>query len=270
MVVRKIFFLLVAIQSFCEASLFEEFKSAGYVQICDEGHANFELLYACFDEMIAFLQVNPAWEHKLFAAKERFIRSKDKNLYSTDFFGLYDESKRKGRDQISFYYSVHFHDFIASKYPELMNVMEIRRFLDACLEIQRPYGSIFENAGAEFGLGELHLLLKIVKYHPAYAPTRPHYDGTAFSLFLDSTDNESLFLSPYKNTFTVNDFFSPIRENNSILLIPGTFLSEFSINPTPHIVLQSQKTRYAAVAFAMRPNFTPQKIVYSPLPNFNR
>jgi hypothetical protein len=92
---------------------------------------------------------------------------------------------------------------------------------------------------------------------------------------LDSTDNQSLLLAPYKSSLTVNDFASPLRKfsrqnhENSILLIPGTLLTEFSIYPTPHIVAQSGKTRYATIAFAMRPNYKPQKNELFPLPSFN-
>ncbi len=52
-----------------------------------------------FDELIGFLQTNPVWAQKLYSAKERFIRSKDRNYYSTDFFGFYDESEKQGRSQ---------------------------------------------------------------------------------------------------------------------------------------------------------------------------
>ncbi len=265
-------------------SLAEQFKQAGYVEICDTKHgtATFDALYAYFDELIAFLQIHPVWAQKLYAAKERFIRSKERNYYSTDFFGFYDESKREGRDQISFYYSTHFHEFICSRYPEFNQVPEIIRFFTACREIQKPCGHLFDEAATNLGLetlfsskyGHPPILFKVIKYFPAYVAARPHFDGTAFSLFLDSTDNESLLLSPYKSSFTQEDFSSPQREftrernQNSTLLIPGVLLTEFSIYPTPHIVAQSGQIRYAAIAFAMRPNYTPQKAEYSPLPNF--
>lgn len=278
--VRKPFLLLLfALQSLCATPLAEQFKLIGYAEICDRKHptATFDALYVCFDALIEFLQTNPVWAQKLYSAKERFIRSKDRNYYSTDFFGFYDESKREGRSQISFYYSPHFHAFILSRHPEFNQVPEITRFFEACLDIQKPYGGLFEEAAAELGLetifssqfGQPPLLFKVVKYLPSYIATRPHYDGTAFSLFLDSTDTQSLLLSPYKASFTVADFSSPFTQHqNSILLIPGTFLAEFSIYPTPHVVVQSGKTRYATIVFAMRPNYTPQKIEYPPLPNF--
>jgi hypothetical protein len=265
--------------------LIEQFKQIGYVEISDDQHgaAAFDSLYACFDELIDFLKANPVWEKKLYSVKERFIRSKDRNYYSTDFFGFYDESERAGRSQISFYYSIHFHEFVCSRYPEFNQVSQFSRFLQACREIQKPYGNIFNEAAAELGLetifaskyGHPPILFKVIKYFPSYIATRPHYDGTAFSLFLDSTDNQSLLLSPYKSLFTIDDFSSPQRKvarsynQNSILLIPGTLLAEFSIYPTPHIVTQSGKTRYATIAFAMRPNYIPQKNEFSPLPNFN-
>jgi hypothetical protein len=117
--------------------------------------------------------------------------------------------------------------------------------------------------------GHPPILLKVIKYLPDYNPTRPHYDGSAFTLFLDSTDFQSLLLSPYRSVFDIEDFSSPVREcANSILIIPGTFLTEFSIYPTPHIVVKSGKTRHAVVAFAMRPHYISQKIDLSPLPNF--
>ncbi len=279
MALRKIFLLLIfALQSF--GHIAEEFEHLGYVEICGEKQCSdvFECLYGRFDELIAFLQTHPVWADKLTNAKERFIRSKIKDYYSTDVFGFYDESKKEGRSQISFYYSTHFHEFICSHYPEFKKVAEIGRLLDVCLEVQRPYGNLFEKIASELGLGTIFssdygtppILFKVIKYLPAYAPAKPHYDGTAFSLFLDSTDNESLLLSPYRPSFEVDDFSSPLRKfpKDSILLIPGALLTEFSIHPTPHIVVKSGKIRYATIAFAMRPNYTRQKAEYSPLPNF--
>ncbi len=186
-------------------------------------------------------------------------------------FGFFDESNRKERSQISFYYSMHFHEFIHLHFPELFTIPEITCFFEACRKIQEPYGKTFEEAAADAGLDEVFaygnppILLKVIKYLPAYIPTKPHYDGTAFTLFLDSTDNESLLLSPYKSTLTTDDFSEPERNfnreknGNSLLLIPGVQLAEFSIYPTPHIVLQNGRIRYAAIAFAMRPYYTPQK-----------
>ena len=271
--------LLFAVRAFCETPLAEQFKQNGYVEISHENHAaaTFDSLYATFDKFIEFLQTNPVWAQKIHSAKERFIRSKERNYYSTDFFGFYDESKRRG--QISFYYSSHFHDFVSSFYPEFNQIPEITRFFESCLEIQKPYGNLFWEAAAELGLeaifssvqGQPPLLFKVVKYFPSYIAAKPHYDGTAFSLFLDSTDNESLLISPYKSLLTVNDFSSPLRKfpkRRSILLIPGAYLTEFSIGPTPHIVVQSGKFRYASIAFAMRPHYNPPKGEYSLLPNF--
>jgi hypothetical protein len=289
MIIRKTLFLwiflLFAFQSLCATPLAEQFKREGYLEICDKKHgtATFDSLYVYFDELIELLQKKPVWAQKLYSAKERFIRSKDRNYYSTDFFGFYDESGREGRSQISFYYSTHFHEFICSRYPEFNQVPEIIRFFEACLEIQKPYENLFDEAAAELGVetifsskyGHPPILFKVIKYLPSYIATKPHYDGTAFSLFLDSTDNQSLLLSPYKSSFTTDDFSSPLREflrwhnQNSILLIPGVLLTEFSIYPTPHIVAQTGKIRYATIAFAMRPNCTPQKVTFSPLPSFN-
>jgi len=289
MIIQKkfflLFFLLSTLQSRGISALAEQFKQAGYVELCNTTHGTetFDFLYKCFDDFIEFLHTNPAWAQKLYNAKERFIRSKERNYYSTDFFGLYDESKRNGRNQIAFYYSFHFHEFICTRYPEFKQVPEIIRFFDTCLEIQKPYETIFEEAAAELGLetifsskcGEVPILFKVVKYLPSYVATKPHYDGTAFSLFLDSTDNQSLLLSPYRSTFTVDDFSSPQRKfsrqgnQNSILLIPGALLTEFSIYPTPHIVTQGGTVRYATIAFAMRPNYASQKNELSSLPSFN-
>jgi len=266
-------------------SLAEQFKQTGYVEIYDKMHgtATFDVLYAYFDELITFLQKNPVWTQKLYSAKERFIRSKDRNYYSTDFFGFYDESEKVGRNQISFYYSNHFHEFICAHYPEFNQVPEIIRFFQACFEIQKPYENLFDQAAVELGLKTIFssqyghqapILFKVIKYFPSYIATKPHYDGTAFSLFLDSTDNQSLLLSSYKSSFTVKDFSTPLRKfsrscnQNSIVLIPGVLLTEFSIYPTPHIVAQSGKIRYATIAFAMRPNYISQKNELSSLPNF--
>lgn len=293
MIIRKSLFLWIfivsAFQYLCALplaeQLTEQFRQKGYVELCDMHHgtATFDALYAYFDELIEFLQTHPAWAQKLYCAKERFIRSKDKNYYATDFFGFYDESEREGRNQIAFYYSQHFHEFICSHYPEFNQAPPIIRFFESCCAIQQSCGTIFNEAAAELGLetifsssyGQPPILFKVIKYLPSYRATRPHYDGTAFSLFLDSTDNQSLLLSPYKSSFTVDDFSTPARtflrldHQNSIILIPGTLLTEFSIYPTPHIVTQSGKIRYATIAFAMRPNHSPQKTVLSHLPNFN-
>lgn len=284
MLFLRIFFLLFAFQSLSATQLAEQLKQTGYVEICDQNHgaATFDPLYAHFDKLIEFLQTNQAWVVKLYSAKERFIRSRDRDYYSTDFFGFFDESKREGRNQISFYYSTHYHEFICSRYPEFNRVPEIIRFFEACHEIQKSYGTLFEETATELGLetifsskyGHPPILFKVIKYLPSYIPTKPHYDGTVFSLFLDSTDNQSLLLSPYKSSFTVDDFTSSPREfsrrhdQNSILLIPGTLLTEFFIFPTPHIVAQSGKTRYATIAFAMRPNYISQKMEHPSLPDF--
>jgi hypothetical protein len=287
MLIQKTLFtwiLFLFTQSICTISLKEQFDQVGYLEMCDNNHgiATYDSLYECFDELITFLQENPAWAQKLYIAKERFIRSENRNYYSTDFFGFYDESKREGRNQISFYYSTHFQDFIFSHYQEFKQISQIIKFFESCFAIQQSSRNVFNDAAAQLGLENIFfskygyppILLKVVKYFPSYIASRPHYDGTAFSLFLDSTDNQSLLLSSYKSAFTIEDFFSPIRKfarsynQNSILLIPGTFLAEFSIYPTPHIVEQSGKIRYATIAFAMRPNYTFQKNKFSLLPNF--
>lgn len=280
MVIQKKFILILLSRFLCASSLADQFEHAGYVEISDTSHgaAAFDALYSYFDEFIDALQKNPVLVQKLYSVKERFIRSKDKNYYSTDILGFYDESEKKGRNQISFYYSYHLHELIRSRYPEFNQIPEMVRFFEACSAIQQNYTALFEDAAKELGLDTIFtsdynhppILLKVIKYSPSYFATRPHYDGSAFSLFLDSTDNDSLLLSPYQPSLTEADFHSPQRRfaRHSLLLIPGTMLTEFSIYPTPHIVAQSGKNRYAAIAFAMRPNFTPQKAEYSELPKF--
>src|SRR5579863_707599 len=106
--------LLLFSHAICATSLKEQLSQVGYLEICDTHHtiATYDALYASFDQLIAFLQQNPTWAQKLYIAKERFIRSEQRHYYSTDFFGFYDESEREGRNQIAFYYSTHFHDFI--------------------------------------------------------------------------------------------------------------------------------------------------------------
>lgn len=295
--IQKIVFTLIVFlctQSICTNLLKEQLSQTGYLEIC---HKNcdiitYDSLYASFDELITFLQSHPAWAQKLYIAKERFIRSADRNYYATDFFGFYDESKREGRNQISFYYSTHFQDFIFSHFPEFKQVSPLIKFFEMCFEIEQSCENIFNEAAAELNIKNifvspyscsptlklrrtgLPVLLKVIKYFPSYNPARPHYDGSAFSLFLDSTDNQSLLLSPYKSEFTVDDFSSPLRKfvrshnQNSMLLIPGALLTEFAIYPTPHIVKQNGKIRYATIAFAMRPYHTSQKNNFLPLPRF--
>jgi hypothetical protein len=287
MVIQKVLCTLILFlcTQFIDAiSLQEQFSEVGYLEICDKNHgtATYDSLYESFDELITFLQANQSWAQKLYIAKERFIRSKDRNYYSTDFFGFYDESEREGRSQIAFYYSVHFHDFIFSHYPEFKQVSHITNFFARCFEIQESSRNVFNEATAQLELKNIFssnygyhpILLKVVKYFPSYNVSQPHYDGSAFSLFLDSSENQSLLLSPYRSTITVDDFSSPIRKfsrsynQNSVVLIPGALLTEFFIYPTPHIVEQSGKIRYATIAFAMRPNYILKKNDLSLLPNF--
>lgn len=278
---KNLLIVLFSLYPFLGAtSIKEEFQRVGYVEIYGTKHnaEAFDVLYSSFDELIAFLQKNPHWAHKLDNAKERFIRSKERDFYSTEFIGFYDESERNGRHQISFYYATHFHDYLCSHFPEFNHVPEIICFFEACFLIQESFENLLNNAAAALDIekiffskeGESPILFKVVKYLPSYTAARPHYDGTVLSLFLDSTDNQSLLLSPYKTSLAKDDFVSPQREfsrGHSFLLIPGTLLSEFSIYPTPHIVKQSGKIRYAAIAFAMRPYYTPQKITFASLPN---
>lgn len=263
--------LLICLLSFPLLRASNPFEQTGYVEMCDHLHesSTFKTLYTHYDIMIEFLQMHPQWAQKMYAAKERFLRSKDRQEYSTDFFGFYDESEREGRRQIAFYYAPHFHDFLYSRYPEFNQISEITLFLESCRALHATNSDIIETTATEIGLTSLSQLLKIVKYLPSYNATKPHYDGTAFSLFLDSTDNASLLLSPYRSAYSVEDFLTPMREcSSSLLLIPGALLTEFSIYPTPHIVVQSGQTRYATIAFAMRPHFLQPKIELAPLPHF--
>jgi hypothetical protein len=285
MTIRKTFFLLILVLTshfHGTATLAEQFSRKGYSEIRNTTHGTetFDWLYLKFDEMIDFLHAHPNWAHKLYVAKERFIRSSGRDYYSTDMFGFYDESDRKERRQISFYYSLLFHEYLSVHFSAFFTIPEISRFFEACQIIHEPYGKIIEAAAVDLRLEGLFayeqppILLKVIKYLPSYAPSKPHYDGTAFSLFLDSTDNELLLMSPYKSSLSIDDFSAPAREfprgknGNSLLLIPGAQLAEFSIFPTPHIVLQSGTIRYAAIAFAMRPHYSPKKIEFTPLPNF--
>lgn len=269
-------------QSIYPTFLAEQLQKKGYLEICNNhGTKTFDLLYLYFDELIDFLQANPKWSEKLYLAKERFIRSKEKAYYSTDFFGFYDESANQTRSQISFYYSIFFHEFIKTRYPEFQKAPKLLQFLEACLQLQKSCAQIFSNVAADLGAeaifssGQPPILFKVVKYLPSYKATKPHYDGTAFSMVVDSTNNQSLLVSPYKDSLTIQDFSAPIRrycrsENqNSSLLIPGTLLSEFSIYPTPHIVISDGNTRYATIACAMRPHYIHPKKTFSPLPIFN-
>jgi len=283
-IMRTIALLSIFSQFSYPTPLREQFKHAGYVELRygQHGVATFDALYTYFDEFIAFAHANPAWAHILYRAKERFIRSSERSYYATDFFGFYDESTIEGRNQVSFYYATHFHAFVCSHYPESKTVPEIVRFFQACFEIQKSCTDIFAQVATELGIdtifscahGQPPILLKVVKYFPSYRATRPHYDGTAFSLFLDSTDNQALLLSAYKVSFAVDDFYCPTRifsreqKQNSILLIPGSLLTDFAIYPTPHIVVHSGSTRYATIAFAMRPEYISQKNELSSLPNF--
>ena len=287
MVIQKVLYtliLLLSMQSACTTELQEQFNQAGYVELCDTHHgiATYDSLYAAFDELITFLQTNKVWAQKLYIAKERFIRCEHRKFYSTDFFGFYDESEREGRNQISFYYSTHLQDFIFTHYKECTQIPQITNFFEQCFTLQQQSQDVFNSAVTELGVenvfackyGHIPVLLKVIKYFPAYAVERPHYDGTAFSLFMDSTDNQSLLLSPYKSNFIRDDFYAPVRKisrsdnQNSALLIPGTLLTDFSLYPTPHIVAQSGKIRHATIAFAMRPHYTLQKNEFSLLPSF--
>lgn len=272
--------VIFAFHSTCNASKLEQLQQMGYLQINDEQHNNlfFESLYASFDDFITFVQANTDWYTKIYCAKERFIRSKIQKYYATNFFGLYDESQNTTRNQISFYYSTHFHEFICMQYPNHKQIPQINNFLNACLKIKNTYNDTFNAVIDELKLKNIlsvkdnqpPILLKIIKYLPGYLATKPHYDGSALSFFINSSDNQRLLLSPYKNLFNVTDFFSPDRKfkPNSIVLIPGTLLTEFCINPTPHIVLSGKSNRYAIIAFIMRPNYEFKKRDFTILPNF--
>lgn len=263
-------------------SLKESFKQRGYVEICDEQHGakDYDALYELLDEVILFLDKQPFWKQKLYEVKERFIRSKDRAHYATDFFGLYDESKT--RQQIAFYYSVHFHRFILDRYPEFYKARPLICFFETCYRLSKSYDLIFTEAFKDLNIESLFsleaqkssILFKVIKYLPSYCPTKPHYDGSVLSLLVDSTDSSALLLSPYKSLFLVEDFHKPARkflrkeDQNSMLFIPGSFLKTFDIDPTPHVVIQSKKTRYAAVCFSMSPYICSSNIQNTALPYF--
>lgn len=288
MILQKFLFLwicfLCTFQDLCAVSLAQVFEQSGYVELCNNKHkaAMFDALYLYFDALIELFQAQPVLAKKLYIAKESFIRSKERNYYSTDVFGFYDESEKPGRSQISFYYSTHFHQYLSSCYKECHQYPQIINFLQACSEIETLYTQVFEQAADQLGAssvfdacdGRPPILFKVIKYLPDYVATRPHYDGTVFSLFLDSTNNQSLLLSPYQASYTVKDFIAPLPassawcQRNSMLLIPGTLLQDFAINPTPHIVASTGTIRYASIAFAMRPFYTAQNNDFTPLPNF--
>lgn len=261
----------------------EDFAKHGYTlqeNPCDS-NATFERLYAAFDELISFLQTNAPSRHALYRAKEQFIRSREKEIYSTDFFGFYDESSTPQRGQVAFYYSLHFHKFIQCRYPTLYQAAPICHFMELCFQMQQPLGDFFHKVAHLLDEPKLFspclsppILFKLVKYLSSYTAKMPHYDGTAFSLFLHSTDPTALRLSPYRTSFSIEDFTSPYTQEetksdiSTVVLIPGSLLTEFSIYPTPHIVLQNGTTRYATIAFAMRPYHTSRKIPFSTLPLF--
>ncbi len=269
----------------CEISLLQECKQVGYVEICDTLHTNatFTTLYASFEHCIQFLQAHPVWVQKLYIAKEAFLRSKYKNYYATDIFGWYDESHVQGRRQIAFYYSVHFHQFVIAHCPELRTIPAIIDFFSLCYALQQSYEELSMFVAHGLGIQDLFactdgkppLLLKLVTYLPSYYPTRPHYDGSAFTLLCDSTDHQSLLVASYQPALTANDFFVPRKtllqscDSSSIIVIPGSFITDFSIYPTPHVVQHSGVTRYATIIFAMRPYYTPEKKEFCALPIFN-
>lgn len=281
---RLYFCALFVFTSLQPYSWAEQFKEQGYAEVIDTQHNSgaFDLLYKQFDDFIEFMQEHPKWVEKLYIAKERFLRSKQKNYYMTDVFGWYDESQKIGRSQISFYYSVHFHKSMVTQYPEINKIAQIADFLESCYLIQQSYHPIFNQAATDLGIESIFvsdygcppILFKVIKYLPTYQVFKPHYDGTAFSLFLDSTDRESLLLSCYGSLLKIEDFFVPHRkfqrgdDQNSMLIIPGTLLQEFGIYPTPHIVIPSGQIRYAAIAFAMRPHYISQPYEFSVLPSF--
>ncbi|MGZ6255024.1 MAG: hypothetical protein ACXWL5_03485 [Candidatus Chromulinivorax sp.] len=279
-----LFFIISTIKLLSATTLYEKLDTMGYAEISNEQLQQFSYddLYVYFDQLIDFLNTNSWWKQKLYVAKERFIRSKSSNFYGTHFFGFYDESKKINDCQIYFYYCFHFHQFLYACYPEIKEIWQIDRFLQACSHIEKACNFVFNQTVQDLQLPDIFAseynqpptLLKIIKYLPAYVPSKPHYDGTTFTLFLDSTDNQALLLSPYKLSFTIDDFFVPERmyarssHQRSVLLILGSLLTDFLLYPTPHIVLSSGKSRYATVAFAMKPYYVAQKIELSDLPEF--
>lgn len=140
MITQKMFFLSIFLffQPLCALPLAEQFKHVGYVELCNKEHgsATFDLLYVRFDEFITFLQANPAWANKLYNAKERFIRSKGKSYYSTDFFGFYDESERVGRSQISFITQPIFMNLFVYATQNLIRFLKLLVFLRSVVKFK--------------------------------------------------------------------------------------------------------------------------------------
>lgn len=286
MQLKKIYCISVMICSFfvsVQCSFVKDFNDQGYVELADvyNNDLTFSNLYEYFDDFILFLQANPAWVQKLYSAKEKFIRLKIRNYYATDSFGFYDESEDKQRNQISFYYATDFHLFVCSLYPEINDIPELISFFEACFHIQNPYGKLFNQVAENLDIHDLFLkdqnppvLFKVVKYLPSYTPIKPHYDGTVLTLLLHSTNPQALLLSTYKNALSVDDFYLPHRKIEasdtirSMLLIPGTLLFQYGINPTPHVVVSSPQARYAAIAFAMRPYGSSSVDTFTSLPDF--
>ncbi len=273
-----IYYILSIHQILPIQTLTEQLQKHGFLEIYTYpiDTTKFQDLYDSFDSCIDFLKKNPIWIKKLSIAKERFIRSYDKNYYSTNTFGLYDESQEHQRGHISFYYAIDFHTFIVSQYPEFNDIPEIMIFLNKCLEIQKPYYDLYRNLADELNLPltDFPILLKIILYLPSYTTTKPHYDGTAFSFFLHSTDDQSLLFAPYQSLLTVDNFssltekISAQKNRTSIVIIPGAHLTDFSIYPTPHIVKPTGQYRYATIAFALRSNYRIENTNFAALPQF--
>lgn len=287
-ILKKVYlFLLLLSYVPCNAvRLAEQLQVFGYAEIADyqaQAAHTFDMLYFYFDQLVDFLQENPACKQKLYLAKERFIRSKSSSFYGTDFFGLYDQSHIPSKAQIAFYYSVSFHQFLMTHFQELYNIPALHNFLEACYAIQEPSHDLFFYAAEELQLNtmfrlqhqeDIPILYKIVKYLPHYMHTKPHYDGTVFSLFLHSTDPQAVLVAPYQELLTIEAFKAPVRTlsnldaQQSMILILGGLLTDYGMYPTPHIVVATGQTRYATIAFAMRPHYIRPKIEFAALPSF--
>jgi len=267
----KAYILSLLFTCFLHANpLLKDFEEKGYSEIVNEkqGSVFYDQLYRSFDRMIGRVTKDSSLRKKLAMAKNRFWKTELGQFYATPFVGYGDDSKLSYRKLYYFYYSTDFHDFLKVQYPEILENLDIREFLTLCREITVSSMSIFERTREELSVGalldspfnRLPLLLKIVKYLPG-SSTVPHFDASAFSLFLDSTDHQSLLLAPYKETIEVFDFFVPPRQyprlafSSSSLLIPGKFLQgqEPYINPTPHAALRNDSIRYSVIAFCVVP-----------------
>lgn len=276
--------LILSIFSLEASQLLPGLQQRGYVEICNETHGaeSFDNLYLAFDAFIKFVDTHSEARKKLAAAKSQFWDTDIGKFYGTPFVGYADESKLTHRKLYYFYYSSDFHNFLLTRYSKIMQGSpEILQFLDLCRAITNSSIEMFGNAIEELAIdplfssteNRLPVLLKVVKYLPASC-TVAHFDASALTLMLDSTDLDSLVFSPYMETIASSDFFAPSRQysrsvqSSSCLLISGKFLTakDIPINPTPHAALRKDTIRHAAIAFALIPYYQSGRLDLPLLP----